>query len=504
MRSLRFLAVTAAAVATGSELQPSTLSLVERAASEGCTRDYDLEVYLLQDGTASFKDFLPKAREVLPQLVDALSKLFVKASVGVGVFGDRPSRDSRSDYCFEPLTKLTPDIDTFTSSIKNLQAICNGGDRAEDSLETLGYVAGSAAGFTPPADGDKILRLGVIVTDVQSHYYEESGAKPPSSYPNPDLATNLVCEQDLKYPPVGQISEILRAAKVHPLILATNYESEWEKMVFDKLGFGREEAAVLSFDLSPETLVDDLLNGILDLECSIETSSTTTTTTTTKVTTATEESESTGGEGGQDTTLPGGETTVPGGETGGETTAPGGETGGETTAPGGETGGETTAPGGVTTAPGGGTTAPGGGTTAPGGVTTAPGGETTAPGGGTTLPGGHTSGGEGGSTTEPGDWMTTHPQTDKTGDETGDELVPPIVGGESGGGGVNTGAIAGASAGIVAVGALAAGGYMMTNRGGSPHLDIEMEAEDTQNPAREVQREAQNPTESADYGEYKL
>eukprot|EP01054_Gregarina_sp_Poly1_P001746 Gregarina_sp_Poly_1__1745@NODE_1450_length_4124_cov_47_742913_g962_i0_p2_GENE_NODE_1450_length_4124_cov_47_742913_g962_i0NODE_1450_length_4124_cov_47_742913_g962_i0_p2_ORF_typecomplete_len284_score60_16PAP_PilO/PF06864_12/0_019DUF3042/PF11240_8/0_13DUF3439/PF11921_8/3_1_NODE_1450_length_4124_cov_47_742913_g962_i01561007 len=66
-------------------------------------------------------------------------------------------------------------------------------------------------------------------------------------------------------------------------------------------------------------------------------------------------------------------------------------------------------------------------------------------------------------------------------------------------------AVAGAVAGVAGAAALLAGGYMVFSHAQTPaRMDIEMEAEDTRNAPREVSREAQNPMESADYGEYRL
>lgn len=240
-----------------------------------CSRSRPLELYILQDGTSTFRSLLTQVQKVLPTVVDNLAVEFLDFRGGLTTFTDRPTTTVPNIPCYRQDLPMTDDIAAFRkacASVSFLAGTSNG--YAENSIETLAFAAGSHAGFSKPAERPDAIRIAIVITDTWGRLMTS-----PPGPANPNLRNEMICEIGADFPPLWQVSEILREANVYPLAVITEtYTSSlmhWWKMVLfddenDRMALPKETGLVVPFDMNAESMVNAIHAGVLALDCQLE------------------------------------------------------------------------------------------------------------------------------------------------------------------------------------------------------------------------------------------
>eukprot|EP01057_Protomagalhaensia_wolfi_P006350 Protomagalhaensia_wolfi_Nauph_80__6349@NODE_997_length_1824_cov_7_094678_g754_i0_p1_GENE_NODE_997_length_1824_cov_7_094678_g754_i0NODE_997_length_1824_cov_7_094678_g754_i0_p1_ORF_typecomplete_len440_score97_30Mucin15/PF15672_5/0_012BAT2_N/PF07001_11/0_016Hamartin/PF04388_12/0_04EVI2A/PF05399_11/0_59MSP1_C/PF07462_11/2_6_NODE_997_length_1824_cov_7_094678_g754_i04661785 len=288
-----------------------------------------LEVFVMEDGSLRGRYL-----GIFDEAIAMLNNYFPSLLVGRGLVGDKIYNQGYECYCHDWDLAIPVGDEFRSSTLKD----CKGGtDLENNSMEALGYVSGSAAGFSPNA-----LKLITYIAEQRGKAYEtENNGATPSQYPNPDLATHMYCPaykgdaMRRSFAPIQQIVELIDAADVRPVILSPSHSTMhdfWVDMMYNKMGYaGYAYVERMSADL--EEFKNRYVEIILELYCVWETTSTTTTTETTTTETTTTEPTTTETTTTETTTITTTETTTPTAstETSTETTITSTETTTETT-----------------------------------------------------------------------------------------------------------------------------------------------------------------------------
>jgi hypothetical protein len=146
-----------------------------------------LDLYLLEDETASFEDDIATLQALAPQIFDDVRDLVTDSRFGVGGFRDFPFDPwgDSDDWAYRRVGDMTYDRATFVNKVNELTA-GGGGDWDESQYEAL-YQAATGAGktydgYTIPPDQnpsfrDNAFKVIVLTTDASFHM--------PPGYPGP-------------------------------------------------------------------------------------------------------------------------------------------------------------------------------------------------------------------------------------------------------------------------------------------------------------------------------
>lgn len=137
----------------------SLLGALVPAGAFECTSIQSVELFMLLDSTVSFRDYLPRARTVIPFFLERLSTHVQRLSAGLAYFGDHGKLyDRPNDECFREVIPLTTDLEAVIGAAAYLQSLYDGGDPPDASISAMAYAAGTAAGFSTPEERNQTVR----------------------------------------------------------------------------------------------------------------------------------------------------------------------------------------------------------------------------------------------------------------------------------------------------------------------------------------------------------
>ncbi len=236
------------------------------ATAEG--KPQPVDIYFLQDLTASFADDIVNLRGLVGTFIQRLqSGAFGKdVRIGVGSFLDKPHPKfgGPGHYVFKNHLPLTPDISRMDAVVSELRVL-KGGDSPEAQYEALIEMVGNrrAIGFR-----SGVRSFVVVVTDAAPHV---AGDWPPnpslagrpgslsvqfSGKPEDGVADGNPLDED--YPSAQQVMSALRSADITPIFLVSGRSLPiYEAFV---RSFGRGVSMPISSDSSD--LIEVLFSGL--------------------------------------------------------------------------------------------------------------------------------------------------------------------------------------------------------------------------------------------------
>eukprot|EP01054_Gregarina_sp_Poly1_P004676 Gregarina_sp_Poly_1__4675@NODE_2499_length_2056_cov_15_505279_g1588_i0_p1_GENE_NODE_2499_length_2056_cov_15_505279_g1588_i0NODE_2499_length_2056_cov_15_505279_g1588_i0_p1_ORF_typecomplete_len306_score20_24VWA/PF00092_28/0_0031Integrin_beta/PF00362_18/0_21DUF3439/PF11921_8/2_7_NODE_2499_length_2056_cov_15_505279_g1588_i05361453 len=272
----------------------STLLWMTSTSRPNCELNMDLEVFVLQDGTSSFRNRLELSPAIVSGFGSQLKARYPDVRFGTALFSDL-SRGSRRMECWVDLMRIGPSLDDFVRATYGYRPLGSNGDGTglENSLGSLAHAAAGAAGFTPYNGPDNILRIVVIITDNPSWYGNET----TPGYRRPDLGRVMNCEAD--YASLPQVAELSHANGVYPVILNPTRFFPWWHARMAEIGFTpgtyllQELRWQSNSQIYIDNLIEDIVSSVTDISCEIPQVVTTTTRPTTTVITTTTASTAT-------------------------------------------------------------------------------------------------------------------------------------------------------------------------------------------------------------------
>eukprot|EP01056_Protomagalhaensia_sp_Gyna25_P004461 Protomagalhaensia_sp_Gyna_25__4460@NODE_408_length_3535_cov_48_735984_g314_i0_p1_GENE_NODE_408_length_3535_cov_48_735984_g314_i0NODE_408_length_3535_cov_48_735984_g314_i0_p1_ORF_typecomplete_len367_score68_98Alpha_GJ/PF03229_13/0_0021Podoplanin/PF05808_11/0_0031Mucin15/PF15672_5/0_035PcrB/PF01884_17/0_2MGC24/PF05283_11/4AJAP1_PANP_C/PF15298_6/1_7e03AJAP1_PANP_C/PF15298_6/3_6_NODE_408_length_3535_cov_48_735984_g314_i014032503 len=239
-----------------------------------------LEVFVLEDGSLKGRYL-----SIFDEAIAMLNNYFPSLLVGRGLVGDKVYHAGYECYCHDWDLVIPIGNEFQSSSLKE----CEGGaDLDNNSMEALGYVSGSRAGFSN-SSGNTLKAITYISEQRGKTYESENNGATPSQYPNPDLGTQMHCPSytgeamKKSYAPIQQIVELIDAAAVRPIVLSPSnsvMHDFWVDMMYTKMGYANY-AYVEQMSANLEDFKNRYVDIILELYCVWETTTTTTTVETT-------------------------------------------------------------------------------------------------------------------------------------------------------------------------------------------------------------------------------
>jgi hypothetical protein len=255
-----------------ADINPPSVTLDRVAPGESVTISKTLDVpdippkldlYLLEDETASFGDDIATLQTLAPQIFDDVRILVSDSRFGVGGFRDFPFDPwgSEGDWAYRRVQDMTADRATFVNGVNALTA-GGGNDVPESQYEAL-YQAATGAGKTystynlPPGQNpsfrDDAFKVIVLTTDAPFHT--------PPDYPGPsrDATVNALNSAGiiviaLKAPGSGSEMDDIAAATGGVVKEISDGSAEIAEAIVDALG---------------EVLVDVTLEAACDPELTV-------------------------------------------------------------------------------------------------------------------------------------------------------------------------------------------------------------------------------------------
>lgn len=212
------------------------ISLVSLSLSavqaQRCEHTSEVELYILQDGTASYQNRIEETKAGLQRSFPRLQANFTRGfKAGMGLFGDRPVMGNNPvNVCFKPNFDMTSDAAQFTQQVSQTRLLdcCRGGPREENGLEALVFVSGTGAQFTPlnQQGNRKILRLVLLITDEPDRLKDS-----PQAY-NSRLREQIDCTfiTSKPLPTPQQVAGTLTELDVHLVAMVPReYVQRWNE-----------------------------------------------------------------------------------------------------------------------------------------------------------------------------------------------------------------------------------------------------------------------------------
>ncbi len=267
------LEITVTVPGDGSEPIRSVRSIEngDRSASI-VTNQLPLDVFLLQDLSASFDDDLPVLKRLVPNLLDELRKIQPDTKFGVGSFIDKPVipfGEENSDYVYQLKQPLTTDKEVVRSTVNNLST-GNGEDDPEGQLEALLQVARRTIQTNPIGFRNNARRVVIVSTDDIYHQVGDGALAKPRSITKPNNG-DAVIDPDEDYPSIAQVKQALSDANIFPVFtIAKNNEgvnnlSVYQDLVDNKIGFGK----VVQLQSNSSNLVQAITDGLVQANSQI-------------------------------------------------------------------------------------------------------------------------------------------------------------------------------------------------------------------------------------------
>ncbi|MEZ2249842.1 VWA domain-containing protein [Microcoleus sp.] len=260
------LEITVTVPGDGSEPIRSVRSIEngDRSASV-VTNQLPLDVFLLQDASASFEDDVPIFRRLVPNLVDTLSNQQPNTQFGLGSFVDKPIKGIGSieagHYVYRTNLPLTKDENKLQLAVNNLTILPNNEAPPESSLEALLQTARRAdtneIGFR-----DSARRVVVVATDAP--FYQAGDGAILAGIRRPNNGDAILdgnppgTGED--YPSIQQVREALIDAGIVPIfaVTPTSENTSVYNDLVNKLGFGK----VVRLDSDSANLVNAITEGL--------------------------------------------------------------------------------------------------------------------------------------------------------------------------------------------------------------------------------------------------
>ncbi|WP_159460314.1 VWA domain-containing protein [Tistlia consotensis] len=215
-----------------------------------------IDLYFLQDLSASFRDDLPNVKSMIDDLISRreAGELGRNVAIGLGAFIDKPlpgDSAARNDYVFRSFARLGASADELRKAAAGLQ-VGYGGTTAGEAqyeaiIEMLG--AGAAVGFRPAAK-----RYVVLVTDAVALV---AGDWPDAPAPEDGIADGDPLNED--YPSEGQVSAALRANDVTPIFIVTGPVEGFYRAFVERHGSGYVE----TISSSSENLTKSIFSSLV-------------------------------------------------------------------------------------------------------------------------------------------------------------------------------------------------------------------------------------------------
>ncbi|MEG4023066.1 VWA domain-containing protein [Microcoleus sp. S13C4] len=236
------------------------------AVSASATNDQiPLDVFLLQDASASFEDDVSIFRRLVPNLVDTLSNQQANTQFGLGSFVDKPIKGIGSieagHYVYRTNLPLTINNNELQSAVNNLTILPGNETDPEASLEALLQTA-RRADTTEIGFRDSARRVVVVATDEPFHQAGDGGILAGITRRNNGDAVldGNPPGTGEDYPSIQQVREALIDAGIVPIFAVTPTSkniSVYNDLV-NKLGFGK----VVRLDSDSANLVNAITEGL--------------------------------------------------------------------------------------------------------------------------------------------------------------------------------------------------------------------------------------------------
>jgi len=257
---------------TRSELSIETSDTVvaqmlsSSAVSASATADQlPLDVFLLQDASASFDDDVSIFRRLVPNLVDTLSNQQPNTQFGLGSFVDKPIEGIGSiedgHYVYRTNLPLTKNKNELQSAVNNLTILPSNETPPESSLEALLQTA-RRADTTEIGFRDSARRVVVVATDEPFHQAGDGARLAGITRPNNGDAVldGNPPGTGEDYPSIQQVREALIDAGIVPIfaVTPTSENTSVYNDLVNKLGFGK----VVRLDSDSANLVNAITEGL--------------------------------------------------------------------------------------------------------------------------------------------------------------------------------------------------------------------------------------------------
>jgi hypothetical protein len=226
-----------------------------------------LDVFLLQDISASFNNDLPTLRRLVPNLVSELKNRQPDSTFGLGSFIDKPLEPFgiSGDYVYRLNQSQTTDTVALQSTINNL-TVSNrdsGNDDPEAQLEALLQVARRTIQANPIGFRNNARRVVIVSTDNTYHKAGDGALAQPRPITKPNNG-DAVIDPDEDYPSIGQVKQALTDANIFPVFtIARNDDGVnnlpiYQDLVNGQIGFGK----VVELQSDSSNLVEAITEGL--------------------------------------------------------------------------------------------------------------------------------------------------------------------------------------------------------------------------------------------------
>lgn len=260
------LEITVTVPGDGSEPIRSVRSIEngDRSASV-VTNQLPLDVFLLQDASASFDDDVSTFQRLVPNLVDTLSNQQSNTQFGLGSFVDKPIKGIGSieagHYVYRTNLPLTKNKNELQSAVNNLTILPSNETPPESSLEALLQTA-RRADTTEIGFRDSARRVVVVATDEPFHQAGDGAILAGIRKPNNGDAVldGNPPGTGEDYPSIQQVREALIDAGIVPIfaVTPTSENTSVYNDLVNKLGFGK----VVKLDSDSANLVNAITEGL--------------------------------------------------------------------------------------------------------------------------------------------------------------------------------------------------------------------------------------------------
>lgn len=263
------LEITVTVPGDGSEPIRSVRSIVngDRSASVA-TNQLPLDVFLLQDASASFDDDVSTFRRLVPNLVDTLLKKQPNTQFGLGSFVDKPIEGIGSiddgHYVYRTNLPLTKNENELQLAVNNLTITPGNVAPPEAQLEALLQTA-LRADTSEIAFRDSTRRVVVVATDAP--FYQAGDGAILAGIRRPNNGDAILdgnppgTGED--YPSVPQVRQALINANLVPVFAVTKDQiATYRDLVDDSDGDGFGFGSVVELNSDSSNLVDAIATGL--------------------------------------------------------------------------------------------------------------------------------------------------------------------------------------------------------------------------------------------------
>lgn len=244
---------------------------LSEGGGENCLAHLDVEISFLQDASSSFNNWLPRAREIIPEVATSLQKKAQSVKASLLSFSDKPVANAHG--CIHKLVEVTSDLDYFRSEASRLKTLGTGGDDyPECGFDAATYAVGSGYGVSPYRPGDRTIRLVAMITDAKGKVDLFETLDDPEH--------NLYCGERDRYVTKKQVLSAMRKHNAFWLLMIPEQqrkETEWWRNWLKDANNGNENLYMVSnLDLEGSDVVNSIAGALTDLACGIDTISTST------------------------------------------------------------------------------------------------------------------------------------------------------------------------------------------------------------------------------------